>query len=345
MTATVTGIKVLFILKRRTNDSYGYASGISTGLLNSAEFVHDMLLENNVESKLVVVTDNNDIDREVTLYRPTHVVIEALWVVPEKFNVLRKLHPGVQWIVRLHSEFPFIANEGMAMDWILKYVNTPNVSVGVNSLRFKRDLSAVLRWEDRAKVLYMPNYYPASDMQSAKPRPRGDVLSIGCFGAIRPLKNQLSQAVAAIEFANDLGVNMDFHINTGRIEMKGQPTLSNLMALFENSWHRLVLHHWLEHNEFLDLVREMDICMQVSYSETFNIVSADAIASGIPIVVSKEVQWAKTGFAEPSSISDIVSSLKSVWQFRRTNVFFNQIGLSAYARKARRIWLSRDLWN
>jgi len=33
----------------------------------------------------------------------------------------------------------------------------------------------------------------------------------------------------------------------------------------------------------------MDICMQVSFSETFNIVAADCIASGVPVIVSSEI--------------------------------------------------------
>src|SRR5688500_11649943 len=107
--------RILFILKARdATNTYGYSCGLSTGLLNSATFVQDMLDSNGFTTKLVVVIDNNDIDREVTAFRPTHVIIEALWVVPSKFQILKKLHPSVKWIVRLHSEAPFLANEGIA---------------------------------------------------------------------------------------------------------------------------------------------------------------------------------------------------------------------------------------
>ena len=112
--------KILFLLKRREDYSakiHGSNVGLSTGLYNSASFMNDMLNELGIESKLSVVIDNNCIDREVTQYQPTHVVIEALWVVPTKFAVLQALHPNVKWIVRLHSELPFLANEGMALHW------------------------------------------------------------------------------------------------------------------------------------------------------------------------------------------------------------------------------------
>ena len=125
--------KVLFILKKRQTSHTGYAS-VSSGLLNSAKFVSDMLNKNGIESHLVEVNDNNCIDREVTKFKPTHVIIEALWVVPQKFEVLTKLHPNVQWIIRLHSDISFLANEGIAIEWIYEYLKYPNVKVSANDL-------------------------------------------------------------------------------------------------------------------------------------------------------------------------------------------------------------------
>jgi hypothetical protein len=43
----------------------------------------------SAESNIVVVLDNNEIDKYVTKYKPTHVIIEALWVVPTKFHILK----------------------------------------------------------------------------------------------------------------------------------------------------------------------------------------------------------------------------------------------------------------
>ena len=145
-------------------DSY---VGMSTGLYNSASFMSDMLNQSGIESKISVVVDNNNIDREVTKYKPTHVMIEALWVVPSKFLILTKLHPHVKWIIRLHSEIPFLANEGNALDWIGDYINFKNVSVAVNSPRIERDLRDFIRtktgWTKKQidkKITYLPNYYP-----------------------------------------------------------------------------------------------------------------------------------------------------------------------------------------
>ena len=78
--------KVLFILKQKENPSndqtdYPYSEqytshGMTTGLLNSATYVSEMLSDaKKIESKIVVVNDNNDIDREVTIFNPDYVII------------------------------------------------------------------------------------------------------------------------------------------------------------------------------------------------------------------------------------------------------------------------------
>ena len=123
---------VLFILKRKDNYNHerdGKHVGLSTGLFNSASFVSDMLNDNGIDSAMEVAVDNNCIDRLVSKHKPTFVVIEALWVVPQKFEVLQKLHPDVTWILRLHSEMPFMAGEGMAMNWIGEYSKIRNMRI------------------------------------------------------------------------------------------------------------------------------------------------------------------------------------------------------------------------
>jgi len=342
--------RVLFILKRRQDYNAIVHShvGLSTGLYNSAKFMDDMLQANGVESKLVVVADNNCIDREVTQYKPTHVIIEALWVVPQKFTVLQKLHPNVKWIIRVHSEMPFMAGEGMAMDWLGDYSGFKNIIIGVNAPRMMREVGMYLQhrnqWSDQElaqRVIYMPNFYP----QQYKKKPLNkdkDTIDIACFGAIRPLKNHLVQAFAAVEFANDIGKKLNFHVNAGRIEMNGSPVINNLKGFFEQIYdrgHRMVNHQWRPREEFLELCAGMDIGLQVSFSETFNIVGADLISQGVPLVSSKEIPWAVDTFsADPTESEDIVKKLKLAYKWSWINVRANQYSLNHYTSNTAKIW-------
>jgi len=343
--------KVLFILKRREDYNAILHSnvGLSTGLYNSASFMNNMLVKQGIDSKLVVVTDNNCIDREVNTHKPTHVIIEALWVVPEKFSVLQKLHPNVKWIIRVHSEMPFMAGEGMAMNWLGEYSNFDNVIIAMNAPRMLREVKMYLthkkKWNEHTadeRVIYLPNYYPQDYKGFKRYNKNSDVINVACFGAIRPLKNHLVQAIAAIDFANQIGKKLRFHINAGRIEMQGQAAQHNLFGLFEqivDGPHRLVNHQWRPREEFLTLCAEMDIGMQCNFSETFNIVSADLLSQGVPLVGSKEIPWAIDGCcADPTDSADIVKKLISAYNWGWMNVKGNQLALTHYTNNTARIW-------
>ena len=341
--------RALFILKiRQDYGSYDYsANHLATGMYNSAKFVSDMLVASGVASKVVIVIDNNDIDREVTQYKPTHVFIEGIWVVPPKFAVLQKLHPTVKWIIRCHSEIPFLAQEGNAIDWIFEYLKS-GVYVSGNSSRINEALQSLVGdvldiepQEIDQEIPYLPNYYPADPDFELSHKPETETFNIGCFGAIRPLKNQLIQAIAAVEFAKARGANLVFHINQGRIEQNGGNQLKNIRSLFSHlgAGYTLVEHDWMDHPTFLQLLQTMDICMQVSMSETFNIVTADAVSVGVPVVVSHEVTWAASDtFANPTDIDNIVATLNNVWDNRDDVVQDSFDGLVRYSERSKHLW-------
>lgn len=316
--------------------------------------MNEMLNKAGISSALEVAIDNNCIDKLVTKYKPKYVIIEALWVVPSKFSVLCKLHPNVKWIVRIHSEMPFMANEGIAMDWIGGYSSFKNVTLAPNSPRMLEEVrtyiqtrNSLTREQVEKKVVYLPNSYPKE--YNNKPRIRSTHkekhwIDVGCFGAVRPLKNHLLQAVAAIKFAQQNNKKLRFHINAGRIENKGDPVMHNLRGLFENIYdrgHRLVGHTWTPREQFLVLCSKMDIGMQVSFSETFNIVGADFVSQGVPFVGDKtEIPWMSGLFSAKAQDSvSIAKALNNAYKFSSLNVNLNRFGLDKYREDTKKIWI------
>jgi hypothetical protein len=303
--------RILFILKFREvakdvdkiEETWAPKKGLSSGLLNSAGFVNSMLQtfdKNDIVSEIIQVNDNNDIDREVTKFKPNIVIIEAYWVVSSKFEVLTKLHPNVKWIIRNHSNIPFLANEGIAFGWTLEYVKFPTVYVSCNHIDALIDVRNLIRsafpeWTNDFvdnKIVFLPNYYPIKKVEKKVYDNNRDSIDIGCFGAIRPLKNHMIQALAAIEWARVNKKYLRFHINGNRVEGNGAPILKNLRETFSRLPNaELIEHGWLDHTPFLELVKTMDLGLQVSVTETFNIVCADFISQGIPVVASREIHW------------------------------------------------------
>jgi hypothetical protein len=330
-------LRILFIGKKR---SYNY--GASYGLYNSCLFLANALRQLDVECKVVMVNDNNDIDREVHHYKPTHVFLEAIWVVPEKLNELIPRHKKVQWFVRLHSNTPFLSGEGNAIDWIKRYDAVrrkhKQFHIAGNALKLINDFSKSLQIPMvYAPNIYCPDVHRKPDVQQHH---RDDVIKIGGFGSLRHLKNQLIQAMAAMAFADELGRKLEFHINHSPIEVQGEPIYKNLINLFKDSPHKLVIHKWCVHEDFLKLVKSMDLGMQVSMSETFNIIAADFVYLDVPVVASNEVTWMNNLYkAECTDLNDIVAHLWLAWAGRSINLQrCNTWGLQDYNSNSLIAW-------
>lgn len=297
-----------------------------------------MLREEGFHTKLVHVQDSNGIHREIVEHKADIVIIEAFWVPPCKFDELKRVCPKVVFIVRNHSDLSFLSQEGMALGWIMEYVQKTNVVMSCNSptavdeTQFLADKVGAAR-----PVVYLPNYYPTKGSLPDKVRSLSDVIKIGCFGAIRPLKNQLIQAVAALKYARKYGKTLHWHINSTRIEGGGGPILKNIIEMFDHfESDRVEMHDWMSHAEFLEVIADMDVVTQVSFSETFCIVAADAAVMGVPIVVTKQVPWANHEFtALPNNADDIADKIRKALVLPP---MLNLEGLERYGEVSIKLW-------
>ena len=323
--------RVLFLCKKK-NDSAGYST-FESGLHNSCKLLLESLLNHNLicEGKVVVVVDGNQIDREVSLFKPDICFMDAIWVTPTKLAEVQKLHKRVRFVVRVHSNIPFLATEGNAISWLKQYENIPNVTVAFNNARTTAYFDGILK-----RPIYLPNIYEAKFEDS---NALDGTLQIACFGAVRPLKNQLTQAVAAMHFANSIDKILVFHINSQRIEQHGEGVVKNIRALFEGTKHVLVEHPWLKHDQFIEIIKMMDVGLQVSFTESFNIIAADFVYSGVPIVVSTDISWmtpklqvdANNVFAISDKIEDVLLNKKPYLKRARKS-------LKEYNEKSVEVW-------
>ena len=192
------------------------------------------------------------------------------------------------------------------------------------------------------KIVYLPNFYP-QEYGKKKLDKHKDWIDVSCFGAIRPLKNHVIQAIGALKFADKINKKLYFHINTGRVEQKGDSILHNLQSIFSHiheNGHRLVNHGWMPREDFIDVCKTMDIGMQVSFSETFNIVAADLVTQGVPIVGSNEIPWLNPLFAaDVTDSDDIAKKLLLTYRMPWVNYKSNQYLLNRYTNKTKDIWI------
>lgn len=153
------------------------------------------------------------------------------------------------------------------------------------------------------------------------------------------MKNQLLQAFAAINFADGIGRNICFYINANRAEQNGENNLKNIRALFKGTEHKLVEVPWLEHKEFVQLIAGFDLGMQVSFTESFNLVTADFVHQGVPILVGDDISWMpEKSRVSPTAYGEIVRKLSQIYNCPKNYTTSNSKSLERYNKHSKLQW-------
>lgn len=284
------------------------------------------MIAESVDAVSRVTVDNFEhIMFAIQRFKPKKVVIQALWLSEKELIKLISTYPNKQFYVHLHSNIPFLAVEGYAVEKIHE-ARRHGVGVIFNDARAA----------DAFDGIHLPNIYNVPFREVKSQNLDKEVLDVVCAGSLRPMKNQVTQAIAAIKYANKIGKKLRLHMNLERSE-GGNETLMNLKSLFRmNLQHELVSIPWFEHKQFIDYLEQMDIGLQVSLSESFNIVAADYTCAGIPMVVSSEISWASDrAMAMEGSADLICETIETAHNYVHSNRVLLQLN-SNYAK---------DLWS
>jgi hypothetical protein len=257
----------------------------TVGVLRKMGVPADMQAVRNVAELRKFLEQDGDI---------THVVIEAVWVKVDELARLATEHPTVVFVVRAHSKIGFLQVEPEAIPIIRGIISLSmsvrNIHFSSNNEEFCQSLEDVY-----GPSLFLPNLY---DLDESPPRQRSSdgPLRIASFGASRLLKLHPNAALAALQIARRLGRKLEFFINTDNTpgSESVRSTIKNLIA--DIPWARLVQVPWQDSAEFKSTIASMDLVCQLSCTETFCLVAADAVASGVPVVVGPAITWAPENF-------------------------------------------------
>jgi hypothetical protein len=232
--------------------------------------------------------------------KPTvsHVVISSpAWVAPQDYKQLALDHPDVEWVQLNHSGAAYLSIDKHGIKNIRAIAGLEqehhNVRLAGNNVRF-------VRWCERAigPCLHLPNLYDIEGFAQHAPatRPWANTLRVGCFGASRPWKNQLTAAESVIELAHALGVNVELYVNSRRPD-GGERMIESREELFYGMRDaKLVYVPWEPWGTFRKTIATMHLMYQPSFDETFDVIAADGIAEGVASVVSGAIEWCPTSW-------------------------------------------------
>ena len=224
----------------------------------------------------------------------THVVTFAPYLDTPFTERLVRNFPRVKFAVTCHSNVGFLqadrhavklVREGLALEQ-----RVGNFAIGGNSLKF-------CQWVEEAygaRCTFLPNlYYLERAECPRRPLYRGGTLRLGIFGATRVQKNIMSAAAAALVIARQAAAeDTEIWVSSGR-EEGGQGVMASVKEMMSRIPHvRLVEAGWHGWREFRQQVSRMHLMLQPSYTESFNMVTADGVAEGVASVVSSAIDWA-----------------------------------------------------
>jgi hypothetical protein len=222
----------------------------------------------------------------------THVVISAPWISTNDLALLCAEFKETQFAVTCHSNLGFLQADPSAMRLVREGLDlrrtTWNFQMAANCDRLSN-------WVERAygtRCTHLPNLYFLDNEKPKRERYSGGTLRIGAFGATRALKNLLTSAGAALEIANARRASLEFWISSGRNEGAGAVVDAVRQMLNGLPHVKLVENGWQTWPQFRQTVRHMHLLLQPSYTESFNVVTADGVAEGVASVVSDAIEWA-----------------------------------------------------
>jgi hypothetical protein len=225
----------------------------------------------------------------------THVVISAPWLSVHDLEQILKHFRSIQFAVLSHSNVGFLQADYDGVKLLREYQRLSgeyrNFRVGGNSRKFAEWMTAA----SGRKALLLPNLYPLPHKRPVK-NYEGGTIKVGAFGAVRPYKNFMTAAGAAIALHRFTGQDVEFHMSSG-----GEAGDTRAIEqLFKDTGVQLIKHHWTLWNDFIKLIRRMDVLMQPSFTESFNMITADGISVGVPSVVSTAINWAPKSWVADS---------------------------------------------
>ncbi len=292
--------RIIFAYKNFAANRQVTHIGLGVTAMNSAK----VLRSAGIRAEVWAVVDAFDLHQQlIDAYSDdpaTHVVISAPWIPTADLAALAAEFPETHFGVNCHSNLGFLQADPNAMRLVREGADlerqTWNFRVAANNERLAQWITDAYG----VPAAWLPNlYHLDATAQSPRAPFTGGTLRIGAFGATRPLKNFMTAAGAAVQIAATLRCDAELWMSSGR-EEGGGSVLDAIRQMIQGlQYVKLVETGWQTWPQFRQTVRHMHLLLQPSYTESFNVVTADGVAEGVPSVVSDAIEWAPDNWKAP----------------------------------------------
>lgn len=319
---------VVIFYRRGKSGNHYHAGGLACNALHTVAVLRAAGLSARVEAAESV----DEIARILTAAPARRVVVEAVWVSPFGVRFLRQMHPLTRFTVRAHSKMGFLQVEPEAIPAIRELM--ADGAFASNNEEFAHSLAEA--YEEPCR--YLPNLYDRASSPRRAPGERDAYLRVASFGASRLLKMHPPAALAALQVARRLSRKLIFSANVDGTPGGDSVRRSVREVLRDEAELREVT--WQDGETFRRTIAEQDLVLQLSATETFCMVAADAVASGVPVVGGPAISWLPPKYQAPiddtAAVADVAVKVlhDSSWAAAK-----QRAALERHVERATRIWL------
>jgi hypothetical protein len=263
--------------------------GLGVAAINTAK----VLRREGIRTDVWPILSAADLRDRLAATPAEHVIISAPWIPTVDLRGLANDFPETHFAVNCHSNVGFLQADRNGVKLMREAME---LEMGAHNIHLAGNSRRFCEWVQSgfgAPCAYLPNlYFLGSQPVMRKPFCSG-TLRIGVFGATRPLKNLMSAAGAALEIAHYLRVPLELWLSAGRAEGGGETILGAVREMLNGlPGVELKMNGWQSWPNFRKSVAQMHLLLQPSYTESFNMVTADGVAEGVASVVSNAIDWA-----------------------------------------------------
>lgn len=266
-----------------------------------------LMLEHNMRCEYCYVSGGLDAwERMLKRVKPRVVLMRAL-IVDEYFaEILAVRFPHITFVHVHHSSFAFGTTEPVSFFRASRIIHlTPKYDNIIYAHPNEREIIAFRRIYrgQRFQIIWLPNVVQFSDLQKRQYDIRRTNVYLACVW--RPLKNMMGQIFAVAAASRKKPIR--FYLSIPEVGVSGviKELLDTANAIPDFAvnivdWKVDLIDYlgWMAHN--------VDVAMQVSFTESFNYVAWEAMELGIPTVTSHAIEFGVPGLiANADSIEEM----------------------------------------
>lgn len=336
----ILAVKNFAAVKGCSHIGLGVTASNTLKVLRRAGYYCEVVAAQSADELRRKIVAEQELTRRDEKIQISHVIVSApSWVQPDQFKDFALDYPDIEWVQLNHSGVAYLSIDKYGIKNIREVSaleqEIHNVKVAGNNPRFVQWMRAAI-----GPCLHLPNLYDTESFikpYTAK-KVYGSVLKVGCFGASRPWKNQLTAALSVVQLAKTLGVEVELHVNSKRPD-GGERMIESRAELFAGMRDcRLVDVPWERWSDFRKTISTMHLLYQPSFDETYNVVTADGIAEGVATVGSDSIQWLpKDWCADPHDPHDLTKTAvhllhdpNAIEDGRRALIDYTNLGLEMW---------------